>query len=91
MMGPKTYEWMGMGIQAAMVAMKGANVTLRLMLTKTASHLDVAESALSVKFGRFDKEWGWRAALDKGGVIHMGSTQADPMQALGALVAEVER
>lgn len=91
-MGPKALEWMGTGIQAAMIAMKGVNFTLKQMVTKTAARLNVAESQVAVSFGRSDgpATWGWQASVTKGGVRHTGTSMPDPMHALGSLVQEIE-
>lgn len=87
----KAIEWMGVGIQAAMAAMKGVNFTLQQMVSKTAGRLDVAESQVGVSFGRSSEGvWGWQATMTKGGVRHVGSRVPDPMNALGALVQEIE-
>ncbi len=91
-MGPKALEWMGMGIQAAMAAMKGVNFTLQQMVTRTASRLNVAEAQVDVSFGRSEAgHWGWQATVTKGGVRHQGPRLPDPMHALGMLVQDIEK
>lgn len=95
----KMAQWMGVAADAGATLMRGANFTLRQMITRTASRLDVAESAIRVDYGKQKTgHWAWTAKLvrdEHSGdkvrrMVEEREAADDPMTALGRLVERVE-
>ena len=95
----KVAEWMGVAVDAGATLMKGANFTLRQMITRSASRLDVAESSIRVDYGKQKTGyWAWTAKLirdERSGdrvrrLVEERESADDPMTALGRLVERVE-
>jgi hypothetical protein len=84
----KAAGWLGAALETGNKLMTGANFTLKQLIQRTASHLDVAESEIRLDFGKTDGQWCWTA---KAKVDSWSSASAeDPMHALAALAEKMK-
>lgn len=91
----KTVEWMGVAVAAGNTIIRGANFALQQMLTRTASRLDIADSAIRIEFRRMEHNvYRWVAVAtfhDRSPSYDVMGAAMDPMHALAELVEKVEQ